>query len=86
MTPMDHLRDDNLDLARGGNRDRSNHGSDLGHRLSFNTVRRVVSRYRRCEINERNWDRRCPVERLLMDMVAAARSYQGFRSQQPFDR
>lgn len=50
-------------------------------RLSFDTVRCAVSRYRRGEINERHWDRSCPVERMLIDMVAEARSSMQLRAQ-----
>lgn len=50
-------------------------------RLSFDTVRGAVSRYRRGGINERHWDRSCPVERMLIDMVAESRSSSQFRAQ-----
>lgn len=44
-------------------------------RLSFDTVRCAVSRYRRGEINERHWDCGCPVERMLIDMVVLPCSF-----------
>lgn len=49
--------------------------------LSFDTVRGAVSRYRRGDINELHWDRSCPVERILIDMVAEARSSMQLRAQ-----